>query len=1653
MHERQCSLWIMGILGLFWCSWIHVAVAQTPAEQALGRNVVINGDFSRLNEKKEPDRWSIPAQANVQVMAEKGNPYLRIAYVQDHIPRKISQSIPIASPWKSLLAIARIRCKDIQSARDDQPKLVEVILQFRSSDQKVLGYARGVHTKTNLPQWTILSLHTPFFPAGCTELVVYPAIMGTGGELEVDDIVVIPDVQAKDEAAIVQAYRQAVASSSDQAQKPASSSTSSPSAKDGAFPASPWPSPTHWGQEPLETQNEHRSQICINGAWKFAPAIQTAQDAPPERGWGYVAVPGTWRPHVWPGVIARGHEGFWRDLNLSELDRAWYQRTIRIPSDWAGRKVLLELGRVSTDAKVMLDGKPVGQIRWPGGEVDLTDHIRPGQDQVLTILIVATPEEGLVLRLMENATAQITQQKSTLNSKGLTGDVLLKSRPRGVNIQDLFVKTSTRKKELALEVDLADVARSEPATLTARLLNIKGEEETCFVTQIELQAARVQTIHANWIWENPRLWDFQKPELYQLQLNVRSASGINDTYTQRFGFREFWIEGRKFFLNGVEVRLRPNVALDLGSMFQGNGVADGYARLIRANLNLGFNILELWPEDSDERGMIHNREGFVRLASEQGMMMMGAPVPINRWLRIGNGKYFFEDSQKRQEWEDRMVADWRRYRNEPSIVIWACTANYFGHEQDQAPDLIGQDKPRDDMRWTQRAALGMESINLIKKHDPTRPAFAHAGAQVGDIYTTNHYLNLIPLQDREEWLDDYARNGTMPFMAVEFGTPFYGTMLCSRAGYGQSVIAEPWLTEFAAIYLGEESYRLEAPTYRRLLVNHFQKNQQYQSWHNNWELFGQENFQQLLALFNRNTWRAWRATGITGGMIPWALGHGWLRAEPAIAEKMVDREPWRPGTRGPFLSRTPAYAADPLAAAAWRMTTGGKALVENNASTLAWIADSGSSPMDVTDKTHHFWAGADVVKQIFLVNDTRQKQKYQARWSVKLDGAETLAQGECQGEMLPASDLSLPIQWKMPVAMSTSKLPGYIEIQANIGESVHLDRFDFILFAPMDLSGKPLTVDVLDPVGKTRAMLSRLGYRVQAWDGHATGNLLVIGREALSNQTALAANLNAWVKQGGRLVIMTQSPEWFAAYTRWRTYDGLSRRMYLSGPAHPWASAISRDELRDWAGFSTLQPDKPLFDAKKDAATPGRMPLHGWRASNRGALSSVAIELPHRSGWRPILRGEFDMAYTPLMELDFGQGRIYLCTLDFEDHIPVDPAATHLARRFFDMAATSPLAARHRTTLYLGDERGRRLLDDLGVVHQTSSVLDPQAGLVIVGPGASIGDSQLRSYLERSGRIFILPDDSTQGPLGLTRQAVGHFAGSLDVPPWPQAMGLNVADLHWRAEGAANLIKRENGWEVAGDGLLARLSIGRGVAVACQNDPGSLNADEKTYYRFTRWRQTRTLCQLLANLGAEFKADEDALLFQAQPGQSLAGTWSWKQTLTLPSADLAKAHEEPKPEAAVMEMVLPSHDDRNWPTLPMPMMLPSLVASDGQVVLRRRVQVPDDWAGQDLELSLGALDDFDHTFFDGQPVGRTDIQTPKYWVAPRTYRIPGKLVTPGSHVIAVILFDRYGDGGMVGPGSDMMLRPAQQRPLESYYHRDYRNDFQFGDDPYRYYRW
>ena len=88
---------------------------------------------------------------------------------------------------------------------------------------------------------------------------------------------------------------------------------------------------------------------------------------------------------------------------------------------------------------------------------------------------------------------------------------------------------------------------------------------------------------------------------------------------------------------------------------------------------------------------------------------------------------------------------------------------------------------------------------------------------------------------------------------------------------------------------------------------------------------------------------------------------------------------------------------------------------------------------------------------------------------------------------------------------------------------------------------------------------------------------------------------------------------------------------------------------------------------------------------------------------------------------------------------------------------------------------------------------------------------------------------------------------------------------------------------------------------------------------------------------------------------------------------------------------------------------------DGIVWMRKVVEIPASLAGKDLKLSLGAIDDEDVTYWNGQRIGMNSG-----WNRDRNYTVPGKLVKAGKNVLTIRVYDTGGDGDI--PRSRMEWR-------------------------------
>lgn len=125
-----------------------------------------------------------------------------------------------------------------------------------------------------------------------------------------------------------------------------------------------------------------------------------------------------------------------------------------------------------------------------------------------------------------------------------------------------------------------------------------------------------------------------------------------------------------------------------------------------------------------------------------------------------------------------------------------------------------------------------------------------------------------------------------------------------------------------------------------------------------------------------------------------------------------------------------------------------------------------------------------------------------------------------------------------------------------------------------------------------------------------------------------------------------------------------------------------------------------------------------------------------------------------------------------------------------------------------------------------------------------------------------------------------------------------------------------------------------------------------------------------------------------------------------------------------------SDEAKDWAALDLetadwrPMKMPTDVTKHGVpggsvTWYRRAIDVPAERAGQELILTLGIIDDFDTTYFNGERIGVTDHRSPSWWNAHRRYVVPGELVTPGRNVIAVRNVDLDGAAGLTGPAGAM----------------------------------
>jgi beta-galactosidase/beta-glucuronidase len=1164
--------------------------------------------------------------------------------------------------------------------------------------------------------------------------------------------------------------------------------------------------------------NSQRERICINGLWRWQP--DTKAEGVPESGWGYFKVPG-----CWPGVenylqhdcqTVFAHPN-WEGVKFDGLTAAWYQREVGVPPEWAGRRITLCLEYLNSSATVFLDGVKAGEAHFPAGEVDLTPLCRPGNKHVLSLRVVARPLREVML--MFNDTNAAHGGAAKVDRRGLCGDVYLAAAPAGARLGNVRVDTSVRKGQITLHAALENLRPQTSYVLRAAITD-RGRPAYEFTgkpfTAGDLQDGCCELTAA---WKPERRWDLHTPgNVYEATVSLVEAAGtvVDAALPVRFGFRELWIDGRDFYLNGTRIFLSA-LPLDnaqvSASAASYAGAKESLLRLKRIGINFVYT-----HNYGCEPGSHLGFEEVLHAADDVGMLVALSQPHFAQY------DWRMPDASQKNAYADHARFYVRVAGSHPSVVFYAMSHNATGYDEDKNPDMIdGLQAVRNP--WSEnnvKGALAAEAI--VTRLDPGRIVYHHSSGNLGSMHTMNFYTNMAPLQELDDWFEHWANRGVKPVFTCEYMVPCTWDFTMYRGWYkggrtfGNARV--PWefcIAEWSSQFLGDRAYRVgEAEKQNiRWEAEQFRQGKLWHRWDYPHEVGARvfDNQHEVIGAYLAANWRAFRTWGVSA-ISPWEYTFYWTLRKGVDKSRQSLAVAWdtlqRPGFSPDYLDSQ--YERMDLAFqwADWIPTADGAAILRNNQPLLAYLA---GKPAAFTSKDHNFHPGETVEKQVIVINNSREPVSADCRWSLGLP--EPVA-GTAQATIATGQQQRIALRAALPAGLPPGEYALNAEVRFNTGE-VQNDSFTIHVLPRPAAVPVAAKIAVFDPQGQTAALLDALhveAHAVAAGDDLSGYDMLVVGKGALTVDKP-APNLQH-VREGLKVLLFEQTAQALERRLGFRVTEYGLRQVFPRLPNHPLLAGLRLENLRDWRGSATITPPKLDYITSQAFGGPavkwcGIEVPRVWRCGNRGNVASVLIEKPARGDFLPIVDGGYSLQYSPLLEYHEGRGLVLFCQLDVTGRTEQDPVADILAGNLLRYVAGWKPAVQ-RQALYAGGPSGRRYLEFAGIALETyaGGKLPPEQVLVAAAGGTPLpadSASAIADFLRAGGRLLCLGLDQQAAnamlPFHVGMTQAEHLACPFDLPPAGSLLaGVAPADVYNRDPRPLPLVS--SGAAVLGDGVLAQ---------------------------------------------------------------------------------------------------------------------------------------------------------------------------------------------------------------------------------------------------------
>lgn len=442
------------------------------------------------------------------------------------------------------------------------------------------------------------------------------------------------------------------------------------------------------------------------------------------------------------------------------IDQMWYQRSISIPSNWKGKKILLNFGAVDYHAEIYIDGHYIdGHFGGSSSfSIDITRAVKPGQTHNLIVFVADNVRSGL-----QTAGKQSTQASSF---------ACFYSRVTGI-WQTVWLEAVSHN-GLKSTGTYSDIDQ-ELLIITPEFYTASQESQleiTLYADKRKVAQKVVKCINGSKVIlpvKDMKLWSPESPYLYDIVYRIKNQNGeVIDEVKSYIGMRKVHTADGKVYLNNEPYFQR--LVLNQGYYPEGIWTAPTDEDLkndILLSKAAGFNGARLHQKVFEER--------FHYWADKLGFITWGESP---NW-----GMNSRNEAAMRNflcEWTEIVVRD----RNHPSIITWVP----FNQPLENTFTLLTGTLPR----------LVNDTYRLTKAIDPSRPVNGIAGDVhfQSDIWSIRNYE-----PDTTRFSQRLAPNigqpyyNHQPFIVGEFGGILwtesknrdnswgYGGMLTNEEGF------------------------------------------------------------------------------------------------------------------------------------------------------------------------------------------------------------------------------------------------------------------------------------------------------------------------------------------------------------------------------------------------------------------------------------------------------------------------------------------------------------------------------------------------------------------------------------------------------------------------------------------------------------------------------------------------------------------------------------------------------------------------------------------------------------------------------------------------------------------------------------------------------